>query len=403
MILIRGDGNARIGAGHLVRCMTIAEELAALRGSREAVLFVCADEESGKLVRENGFGSRVLGTDYRDMESELPLWQSLLGEELQDDSIIIVDSYYVTDRYLAALGRMAYTVLMDDFGVRRYPADCVVNYNGPADPEAYGRLYRGSGTRLLIGSAYVPLRRQFRAGAGQREAPEREPVGRSRPEYGTGGPAPEVRDVLITTGGGDSENIAGKILERIYREELVFHLVMGRFHPGFEEMRALETEYGNIQVHHDVKDMAGLMSRCQAALTAGGSTIYELAALGVPFICFSYAENQEALVEYIGEKHIAGSAGAWHKDPAGTLEKIGMLFEEMASDPEVRIRWGNGGRGMADGEGAERLARAICRYGGCSASKAKDRDAGQEAPGKAGELQETVESRQSGRKECFGE
>ena len=73
MILIRADGNARIGMGHLMRCMTVAEELAMLQGSREGICFVCADEASGEFVRENGFRSYVLGTDYRDMESELPL------------------------------------------------------------------------------------------------------------------------------------------------------------------------------------------------------------------------------------------------------------------------------------------------------------------------------------------
>ena len=51
MILIRADGNARIGMGHLMRCMTVAEELAMLQGSREGICFVCADEASGEFVR----------------------------------------------------------------------------------------------------------------------------------------------------------------------------------------------------------------------------------------------------------------------------------------------------------------------------------------------------------------
>lgn len=39
-------------------------------------------------------------------------------------------------------------------------------------------------------------------------------------------------------------------------------------------------------LHSDVKDMAGLMRTCQLAVTAGGTTIYELSVLGVPFVCF---------------------------------------------------------------------------------------------------------------------
>ena len=405
MFLIRSDGNARIGAGHLMRCLTIAQELALLRGIEE-ICFLCADQESAALVRDNGFPCHVLGTDYRDMESELPQWEKLrrklqsgmaasmaelpgsLGEasvpekasaflegisrevpapkeasafseeasvlkegDIFSDriavreygTVILVDSYYATDSYLAALGRMAYVALMDDRGAHRYPADCVVNYNAPADYKAYRRLYQGSPVRLLIGSRYVPLRRQFTDGGAD---------GGAKPEQ-------PVRDVLITTGGGDSENIAGKILDKIYSDAFSFHLVTGRFNPFFRELKELEREHGNIHIHHDVKDMAGLMRRCQIALTAGGSTVYELAALGVPFICFSYAENQEALVEYVGGRQIAGSAGAWHRDQPKTLETIGRLFKELAADPGLRRSYSESGRAMTDGKGAGRLAREI--------------------------------------------
>lgn len=367
MIYIRGDGNARIGAGHLMRCMTIAEELARLLGSREKLCFVCADEDSGALVRENGFRSYVLGTDYRDMESELPLWRKLWERQQaegsgrdsgaadgfdRDNNIangsntdsVIVDSYYVTDDYLAALRENAYTVLMDDMGTHRYPVDCVINYNAPASLDTYRKLYQGSGTKLLIGSRYTPLRRQFRRAE---EIPE-ECIG-------------HLPAVLITVGGGDLGNIAGKILKRIYRKNFSFHLVTGRYHPDFQRMQELEKAYNNIHIHHDVKDMAGLMRRCQIALTAGGSTVYELSALGIPFVCFSCAENQEALVDYIGSQQIAVSAGAWHREPEQTLERIGRLFEKLADTPKLREACRYGEMKLADGNGAQRLAEEILR------------------------------------------
>lgn len=328
MIWIRADGNAKIGAGHLMRCMAAAEELVRLAG-RDNLCFACADEDSGALVREHGFPCRVLGTSYRDPESELPQWEAFLSTE----DVILVDSYFVTDAYLSALGTRAYTVLMDDLGRRRYPVHCVVNYNAPADPERYRELYRGSGTKLLIGSGYTPLRRQFG----------------KKSEVGS-----VVREVLVTTGGGDGGEIAGKILKRIYRDDFSFHLVLGRFCQDPLELREC-----NLHVHRDVKDMAGLMGRCQLAVTAGGSTVYELAAVGVPFLCFSCAENQEALVEYLGEKRIAASAGAWHKDAGQTLARIGSLFEELSACPGLREGYRERAARMVDGKGAQRLALAI--------------------------------------------
>lgn len=419
MIYIRGDGNARIGAGHLMRCMAIAEELARLQGGRDKICFVCADEDSGALAGENGFRRHVLGTDYRDMESELPLWRELWEKQGQEETFgrdsVIVDSYYVTDFYLAELRKSAYTVLMDDMGTHCYPVDCVINYNAPASLEAYQELYRESGAKLLVGSRYTPLRRQFRqtdeipgegggVPAGSRYAPFRRqfrqadkilgegegtladssymslcrPGEKNREAVqeegfgstetgsgGTGGPERHtVCEVLITTGGGDIGNIAGKILKRIYRDDFSFHMVTGRFHPDFQRMQELEKSHNNIHIHHDVKDMAGLMRGCRIALTAGGSTVYELAALGVPFICFSCAENQEALVDYIGSNQIACSAGAWHREPDQTLERIGELFGELAEDAKRRETCRSREMAMVDGKGAERLAEELLLLAG---------------------------------------
>lgn len=378
MIIIRADGNARIGAGHLMRCIAIAEELALLEGRRE-IWFLCADEQSGAMAEEHGFQSYVLGTDYQDMVSELPLWRKLTEKRVVRKEaearklVLLIDSYFVTDKYLEALGEIGYTVLMDDHGTHCYPVDCVINYNAPASLEAYQKLYREQYTKLLIGSKYVPLRRQFRV-IKEENASERlmaagkeitmklsKDVAETSIVDGQSLTVPyeikeEAKAVLITTGGGDSENIAGEILKKLYTEYLEFHLVMGQFHPHFQEMSELDKVYANIHIHHNVKDMAGLMGMCDIAVTAGGSTIYELAAVGVPFICFSYAENQEMLTEYVGKEHMAGYAGAWHKEPGETLERIERLFGELVTDKRMRISYSEREQRMVDGRGAERIA-----------------------------------------------
>lgn len=338
MFLIRADGNAKVGAGHLMRCMTVALELAELMG-RDDVRFVCADADSAALVRENGFWAYVLHTDYSRMEQEVEEWEKLRGSI--DRPRILVDSYFVTDRYLCALRDFGYVALMDDLGERSYPVDCVVNYNAPAEPEHYRALYRGRNVKLIIGSNYVPVRRQFlNAGYQVRD---------------------EVRNVLITTGGGDSENIAGKILERVYREDVDFYVTAGRFQPNVRELEQFAESRDNVHICRDVKDMAVLMKNCQLAVTAGGSTVYELAVVGIPFLCFSSAANQEALTEYIGSRRIAEEAGAWHKDPRGTLENIQEKFERLLCDRNLRETVSRSERLMADGRGAARLAEELMR------------------------------------------
>ena len=51
----RADGNAATGAGHLMRCLTIADALQALPGPDPAdICFLCADEASGALAEAGG-------------------------------------------------------------------------------------------------------------------------------------------------------------------------------------------------------------------------------------------------------------------------------------------------------------------------------------------------------------
>lgn len=349
MFIIRADGNAKIGAGHLMRCLTVAEALRRRLAPPEEVLFLCADEESAELAESRGFRAGVLHTDYRRPEEEAGLWDFWINSAkggAQDGlsngvpNRILVDSYYVTDAYLAALRNYGEVFLMDDMQRHAYPVDGIVNYNLFAEEAVYRRLYAGRRVRLFLGGSYVPLREQFR------DVPYRV--------------KDAVRDVLITTGGGDEDNLAQAVLDAVYGRDLVYHVLVGRFSPHFESWRRRASETENLRIHYDVQDMAELIGACDLAVSAGGSTLYELAAVGVPLICFSYAENQEALVEYIGETRSAGCAGAWRRDAAGTVERIKTLFAQLCGDLSLRRQYSERERLLVDGRGADRLAEALC-------------------------------------------
>lgn len=335
-IVIRADGNAHIGAGHLMRCLTIAEEI----GDRERVVFWCADEISASQVRDRGYKARTLGTDYRDMGAELALLEKMAGK---GKKTFLVDSYYVSAEYLRALRTFGTVYLLEDVPGHVWPADGVINYNAFAAEADYRKLYgKSMCPRLYIGAAYVPLRSQF-----------------TRRDYRV---RDQVRELLVTTGGGDRENIAGKILETlsdIIKDICTVHVVSGPYNPHGEWLDSYAKTHPFVRVHRRVENMAQLMLQCDLAVTAGGTTVYELCALGVPFVCFSYAENQEALTAYAGQREIGLDAGAFHRDPERTLERIGSLTRQAASDMKLRRRMSHRAREMVDGAGAKRLAAAL--------------------------------------------
>ena len=70
--------------------------------------FIIADNRVSKLINKRGYEALVLNSDYKSMEE----WK--WPQDIQPD-ILIVDSYYVTDRYLRRLKeKVKKLVYLDD-------------------------------------------------------------------------------------------------------------------------------------------------------------------------------------------------------------------------------------------------------------------------------------------------
>jgi spore coat polysaccharide biosynthesis predicted glycosyltransferase SpsG len=138
-----------------------------------------------------------------------------------------------------------------------------------------------------------------------------------------------------------------------------YHVVTGRFNTHMEEMQRLSSFFSWIHIHTDVQDMAGLMKKCDIAISAGGTTLYELAAVGVPVICFSYAENQQLLTEYLDREGISLCCGRYHENPESVTVKIKADFTGFVRDYDLRKKCSLQGRNLVDGMGGQRLAESL--------------------------------------------
>lgn len=370
MVVIRADANSKIGMGHVMRCLSVADALIK-RG--EEVLFVTADDTPVPLLIKKGVPYRVLHTDYADMEAELPGLLCILQELTQraelpeevlsrmssqrKDIAILVDSYYVTEKYLAALKKRITTIYMDDIYAFSYPVDMLINYNIYGEEMGYEKDAAFADTKLLLGANYVPLREEFSAGAGYVQ---------SRKELSLGAanvtPA-EEGGILITTGGSDSFNLAGQLLMEAMKydalKEKEYHVVSGSLNPHIGELQALAKKHENIHIHCNVTNMAELMAESEVALSAGGSTLYELCAMGVPVIAFSFAENQERLVQTFVKRGIAQYGGNYRTDGNKMIQNTIAGLETLLEDENLRTEYREKARTLVDGKGADRIAEAI--------------------------------------------
>ena len=336
MLYIRADGNSEIGTGHIMRCLSIAN---AVRQSGGDCIFITADKSLESLLAEQGFQIICLDSVWNDLDKETVKMERLIAE--RKIVRLLIDSYFVTSDYLNRLRSLTRIAYIDDLDVFRYPCDLLINYNIYAGKFNYPVRYPD--TMLLLGCKYVPLREEFQ------DLPAREIHS-------------SAKSVLITTGGGDPYNVAGKLTERLKRDtslcELNIHIVAGLFNSNLPLLRSLEENFPSVMIHRNVRHMSALMISCDIAISAGGSTLYELCSCGIPSTIFAWANNQLDAVATFSEGYMLG-AGDYREDKAACLDKLVANIVRLSEDFSLRREVSANCRALVDGRGAERVAVAL--------------------------------------------
>lgn len=362
MIVFRADANPSIGLGHAMRCLSIADALSSvivyptIISGKKSIKFVLADNSISQLIEDRGYEPIVLNTSYDRMEEEIRAWEKLAPSI--DADFIIVDSYFVTPAYLTWLkeniGTVAY---IDDVLTFSYPADIVVNYNAYATASSYHELYRGSAVlpELILGPAYAPLRNMFR------DIPRRELKDK-------------VEDILLSTGGSDELHVAINFLRHVceHSSSFTYHVLVGAMNTDKTLIYQLAEGNDCVVIHENVADMKSLISSVDIAVSAAGSTLYEICACGTPLITFSTADNQVPGAEAFEKLGLAVNVGDL-RDPksiipgavmSGTLDttaipRIVETVEKLAGDKKARFEMSRREQESVDARGAERLAEQL--------------------------------------------
>ena len=378
LIYIRTDGNSTIAAGHLVRCLSIAQNCLKTGMS---VCFLLSDEESKSLLesfmteslKENQqLSVQLLKTaKYNDLEKELPEVIELLsaGHSSYNEissNVYLLDSYFVTKRYLSALHPVAKIAYLDDLQLFDYPVDLLINYDVIPDTArpSYEAAYQNA-KKVLLGAAYTPLRRQF--------------------ENKTVSIKENVSDILVTTGGSDPYHICMEFIRKFVtvlalpgkkvQNIPTLHIVVGSLNEDKENLYALSKEYPFIRLYENVTDMAALMGTCDLAVSASGTTLYELCSLGIPTVSFTMADNQLISAKAFDDTGAIPCAGDIRKDREQVIQKIFDFIRQMSQDTDTlsadptsdkrsasyerRLKAHQSLRNPVDGDGAMKIANEL--------------------------------------------
>lgn len=345
MFIIRADGNSVIGMGHVMRCLSIAD---AVKAQGVEPVFVTACEECVSLIEQRGFRTRQLTTDYRDMLSELPQIKNIIEQEKGiKKHVILVDSYQVSEAYYRELKELAYVACLEDMG-QPYPVDLLINYNiyGEKLVSKYEEDTDNKPEKMLLGIDYMPLRQEFLKDI----------------DYTL---RDNVTDVMITTGGSDPFFAAKAFADAFLKDNVLqekkirYHIISGPFNSHATELKALYANHADVTVYENVKSMKEIMRQCDVVLTATGSTIYEVSALGVPMVVFYFAENQRQGAEEIEERTSVINCGDFSKEPIVAVNKAVETLQRCALDQCYRKQLYQDEKKLIDGKGAARIARTL--------------------------------------------
>lgn len=300
-IVFRADASIEIGTGHIMRCLTLAEALAA-QGAR--CRFICREFEGNLIdvIRSKGFAVDVLPVmepaPCPPCEQERPLAHATwLGATQDEDAAscislldvlkldwLVVDHYGIDARWERQLRPYCSRVLViDDLADRAHDCDLLLDQNLGRAVADY-QLWVPSGCRLLIGPGSALLRPEFaqwRDYSLARRENER------------------LQKILISMGGVDKQNATGKILAALADApeclpgDAILIIVMGRHAPHLDVVRErARTLPWSVHVLTEVSNMAEIMANSDLAIGAAGGSSWERCCLGLPTLQVVIAENQ---------------------------------------------------------------------------------------------------------------
>ncbi|MFO7528383.1 MAG: UDP-2,4-diacetamido-2,4,6-trideoxy-beta-L-altropyranose hydrolase [Marinobacter sp.] len=298
IVAFRVDASIEIGTGHVMRCLTLADEF---KRQGHQCIFICREHEGhlGELIARKGYELYLLaGSRYAEEKPTAEMNKAhvgWLGVPWQRDAEqtfevlsameadwLVVDHYALDARWerhvAAAVGRV---LVIDDLADRNHECSLLLDQNLGRAASDYDQRVPADCVRM-IGPQHALLRPEF-ASLRERSLGRREHPGMKR--------------ILVSLGGVDRNNVTGRVLDALVEAPLPagteLDIIMGASAPNLAKVRAQAAEMpfrATVQVN--VSDMAERMCLADVSIGAAGGTSWERCCLGLPAVLVVLADNQ---------------------------------------------------------------------------------------------------------------
>lgn len=358
--IFRTDASIKIGTGHVMRCLTLADELT--RHGHEC-RFISREHEGhlGDLISSKGYGLTLLPApteSKRFVVNEVSgHYSSWLGVSWQEDARqtlqtiealkpdwLVVDHYALDAEWETTLAHaLGNIMVIDDLANRSHECSLLLDQNvlDNSIVERYEHL-TGENCTLLLGPKYSLLSPEYAELA--KALPHRDGI---------------VSRVLVFVGGSDPYHLTERYLTALTAPEfkhLFVDVVIGKNHPAPAIVESLVVARARTQLYSGLPSLAALMVRADLMLGAGGATNWERMCLGLNSVVISVAENQNQVNKELSSReliHFLGRAEAVDSLIISDLLKVLIASPETISVRSEKMR------AIVDGLGCARVVNKL--------------------------------------------
>ncbi len=341
-IISRVDGDHHIGTGHVMRMLALAQAWQRRGG---AVVFCC-------VLLPHVLQQKLAATGIEVIRLEVNPGSADDAESVvriaKDREVVAIacDNYHFTLPFQKIVSSLeAQFLVVVDYPVAE-PFDCDIILNQNLGSTCGDFPAVAAASKVLIGPTFTLLRQEFverRADLSGKKISPNEP-----------------RKILVTFGGADPHNTTTKVIDILGRvadnEAWEVKVVVGGANLHLAEIERLVMDYSSIELLFDVADMSDLIDWCDLAISAAGSTVWELCLFGVPMVLISIAENQNGIIQAMDAAGAAINLGVESEIESSNLERA---VREIILDVERWNKMASCAESLVDGAGADRVAAAL--------------------------------------------
>ena len=326
-ILFRADASASIGSGHVMRCLVLADQLKQ-RGHATGFLTSAADPAWLEYI------SQTRGHPVHAVASAENANETLALLHAEFTHWLVVDHYGLDRTWEQACAAQVGKILaIDDLANRPHACDVLLDYNESHQAGHYQHLVPRD-CEFLLGCRHALIKPDF----------ARQPARQTW----------SLRNILVNFGSYDHRRQTGKVIRASQRADLGtcrLLILSGRDENLRAEIAPL-LKPGVIECQGFTDNMAQLLAQTDLAIGAGGTSVYEKCAMGVPTIAITTADNQlegARALHALGALHWLGEAASVDEN-----DLLACLLEFKNNPPRLQAL-SDQARRLCDGQGSERV------------------------------------------------